>query len=105
MGALFLLCCWILPDSLLSQGKHFFENNTVHSVNGYSFKKIIQHYCDLTGYLELPPKKALELTYRAQGNNGYLLPKPVYLGADDLDSLTTAFRAHGAYYGACRTPF
>src|ERR1035437_3700200 len=35
MGALFLLCCWILPDSLLSQGKHFFENNTVHSVNGY----------------------------------------------------------------------
>jgi len=64
-------------------------------LKGPSFKKIIQHYCDLTGYLELPPKKALGLTYRAQGNNGYLLPKPVYLGADDLDSVTTAFRAHG----------
>lgn len=64
-------------------------------LKGPTFKKIIQHYCDLTGYLELPPKKALGLTYRAQGNNGYLLPKPVYLGAADLDALTTAFRAHG----------
>jgi hypothetical protein len=35
MAALFLLCCGILPDSLLSQGKQFFENNTVHPVNGY----------------------------------------------------------------------
>jgi hypothetical protein len=35
MGALFLLCCWILPDSLLSHGKQFFENNTLHPVNGY----------------------------------------------------------------------
>lgn len=35
MDALFLLCCWILPDSLLSHGKQFFVNNTIHPVNGY----------------------------------------------------------------------
>ena len=53
-------------------------------LKGPSFKKIIQNYCDLTGYLELPPKKTLGLTYRAQGNNGYLIPKPVYLGPTTL---------------------
>ena len=37
-------------------------------LKGPAFKKIIQSYCDLTGYLELPPKKALGLTYRVQGN-------------------------------------
>jgi hypothetical protein len=35
MGALFLLCCWILPDSFLNHGKQFFEENTFHPVNGY----------------------------------------------------------------------
>jgi hypothetical protein len=29
MDALFLLCCWILPDSLLNHEKQFFENNTL----------------------------------------------------------------------------
>lgn len=64
-------------------------------IKGPSFKKIIQGYCDLTGYLEMPPVKTLGLTYRAQGNNGYQIPRPVYLGASDLDSITDGFREHG----------
>lgn len=35
MGAPFLLCCWILPDSFLRHGNPFFANITVHPVNGY----------------------------------------------------------------------
>src|ERR1035437_3000787 len=35
MAALFLLCCWIPPDSLLSHGRQFFATNKVHPVNGY----------------------------------------------------------------------
>ena len=43
----------------------------------------------------MPPVKRFGLTYRAQGNNGYRIPKPVYLGARDLDSITDGFREHG----------
>lgn len=64
-------------------------------LKGPSFKKIIQSYCDLTGYLELPPKKALGLTYRGEGNNGYLIPTPVYWSAKDYDAVTDEFRARG----------
>ena len=64
-------------------------------LKGPSFKKILRNYCELTGYLQMPREKSLGLTYRAQGNNGYLIPKEVYLSAADLDGITDEFRSRG----------
>src|ERR1035437_8091580 len=48
MAALFLLCCWIPPDSLLSHGRQFFATNTVHPVNGYQPAMPTLHAASIT---------------------------------------------------------
>jgi len=64
-------------------------------LKGPSYKRILRNYCELTGYQQMPQEKTLGLTYRAQGNNGYLISNTAYLSAADIDGITDEFRARG----------